>query len=220
MTDRRLTGSRDLVAFVDDQHALPRGGRPVGLAHRLRRTGKSKRSVLARRRGCRDGDGNGHGEGGRADVCETVGEICHMPRPRPIEERPAQLVQQRLPQHSPQRLDRLDGRFGVPGTGERSQPAGRGEVLATVRGAASRHALELDVRGKRTNRLGAQRRPLTRQALQGKLADPLERAREDQRDRPASRQLISAREQGIDRGLGDRLRARSGMQGASAAHVR
>ena len=43
--------------------------------------------------------------------------------------RPAQLVEQRLPQHPPQRLDRLDGRSGVARAGDRRERARRAAVL-------------------------------------------------------------------------------------------
>ena len=56
--------------------------------------------------------------------------------------------------------------------------------------------------------------------LQRNLADLLQRAREDQRDRPAPGQLIGSRKQGVDRRLGDRARAPAGLPARIAAHVR
>ena len=142
-----------------------------------------------------------------------------MTRRRNLAARPEQLAEQRLPEHAPQRLDGRHGRCRVPRARDRTQPARRSGFLAPG-GAPPRQPLQLDVRLQGSDRLGAQRRRLARQLAEWNVADAIQRAGEDQGDRPAPRQLVGSSQHTVDRQVGERPRAGSGMRTQIVGHRR
>ena len=80
-------------------------------------------------------------------------------------------------------------------------------------------ALQIGVGPQRAHDLREQRRRLARKAVERDVADPLERQRDDERDRPAPGELVRSSEQRLDRGVGDGAGARSPVRLKIAAHA-
>ena len=79
--------------------------------------------------------------------------------------------------------------------------------------------LQVGVGLQRPHDLREQRRRLARKAIERDVADPLERPRDDERDRPAPGELVRSAEQRLDRGVGDGAGARSPVRLKIAAHA-
>ncbi len=180
-----------------------RGGDPADLRVALVADRAHALGLLAHSAGggC-EGRLHGGRQRGSADACEPVADVSELTRGRLV-----QLVEQRLPQHAAQCLHGIDGRRGVSCTGDHGELASRGRVRARARAAGSGQAIELHVRLQRAHHLRAQRRRLAREMIEADLADVLQRASADQRDRPGPGEVLRPCEHCFGGEVGDRPRA-------------
>jgi hypothetical protein len=128
-------------------------------------------TVRDRLRGLPGAKGGSQGAG--ADVGQAVGEIGELPSGHGAGSGPAELLEQRLPEHPAKPLDSLDRVCPVAGADDRRELAGGGGLLATGGCPSTGETVELEVGLEGSEDLGAEKWSLTGKPLEGNISDGL-----------------------------------------------